>query len=117
MKHTKAVVAILLSVALMLPVALVGQNDKSKPASTAPKAMVTGYGYVTAGVEAGCLMLQDSKTKTLYNLFFAGKKKPALGTAIRFTGKIHDGPTACMQGEAVDVKTWTAITLKRPGSK
>ena len=115
MKHKKSV-AILLSVVLMLPIALVGQNNKTKPSSTAAKAMVVGFGYVTAGVEPGCLMLQDSRTKTLYNLFFATRKKPALGSTIRFTGKKHEGPTACMQGEAVDVKTWTQIKLTSPAA-
>src|SRR5215471_18445741 len=111
MKHKKSV-AILLSVVLMLPIALVGQNNKTKPSSTAAKAMVVGFGYVTAGVEAGCLMLQDSRTKTLYNLFFATKKKPALGDAIQFTGKRHDGPTTCMQGEAVEVQKWAPLKPK-----
>jgi len=113
MKHKKTV-AILITIALMLPIALAGQTDKSKPTSTAPKTMITGFGFVTAGVEAGCLMLQDSRTKTLYNLLFATRNKPALGTTIRFTGKKHDGPTACMQGEPVDIKTWTRINLRAP---
>ena len=111
----KRTVAILLSLAFMFPVALAGQSNKSKPTSTAPKTMITGFGYVTAGVEGGCLMLQDSRTKTLYNLFFATKNKPELGTTIRFTGKKHDGPTACMQGQAVDVQTWTRINLRSSG--
>ena len=118
MKHKKNI-AILLSVVLMLSIASAGQTGQkgsSKPTSTAPKTMITGFGFVTAGVEAGCLMLQDSRTKTLYNLVFATRNKPALGTTIRFTGKKHDGPTACMQGEAVDVKTWTRINLKAPAA-
>ena len=112
----KKILAILITIVLTLPISLAGQTDKSKPTSTAPKTMITGFGFVTAGVEAGCLMLQDSRTKTLYNLLFATRNKPALGTTIRFTGKKHDGPTACMQGEAVDVKTWTRINLRAPAA-
>ena len=114
----KKTIAVLLGPILMLSIASAGQTGQkgsSKPTSTAPKTMITGFGFVTAGVEAGCLMLQDSRTKTLYNLVFATRNKPALGTTIRFTGKKHDGPTACMQGEAVDVKTWTKINLRSPG--
>jgi len=83
-----------------------GQKKQPEPS---PAKTISASGYVTAGVEAGCLMLQDSKTKTLYNLLVAGKNKPALGAAIHFTGTRHEGPTTCMQGEAVDVKKWTPL--------
>ena len=86
-------------------------QGQKKPAVTSDKS-ITASGYVTAGVEAGCLMLQDSKTKTLYNLLFADKKQPALGSEIQFTGTRHDGPTTCMQGEAIDVKKWTPLKTK-----
>lgn len=89
-------------------------DAQNRPPAAQKSKIVAGFGYVTAGVEAGCLMLQDSKTKTLYNLLFVGKKKPPLGTAIRFTATRHEGPTTCMQGEALDVKTWTAIKLQHP---
>ena len=86
---------------------LVAQSTHARKAQNNSAAnSVSASGYVTAGVEAGCLMLQDSQTKTLYNLLFAGKKKPALGEVIQFTGKRHEGPTTCMQGEAVDVQKW-----------
>lgn len=80
-----------------------------KPQTTNEKKSVYAAGCVQAGVEAGCLVV--SKNNTVYSLFFKGKK-PALGSAIRFTGTPHEGPTSCMQGEAIDVKTWTAIKMK-----
>ena len=91
---------------------IVSSHAQDKQPNGPPSKSISASGYVTAGVEAGCLMLQDSKTKTLYNLFFTGKKKPALGDAIQFTGKLHDGPTTCMQGEAVDVQKWAPLKPK-----
>jgi hypothetical protein len=63
---------------------------------------------VEAGVEAGCLVLKDTRTGTLFNLFFQGTP-PAINTAIRFTGTPHEGPTTCQQGTPVDVKKFTPI--------
>jgi hypothetical protein len=80
-----------------------------KPPTTGPKAIYAG-GCVQAGVEAGCLVLKSRGDK-VYTLLIKGKK-PAIGSAIRFTGTLHDGPTTCMQGEAVDVKQWTPIKMK-----
>jgi hypothetical protein len=72
---------------------------------------LSGYGCVTAGVEAGCLMLTDTKTQVVYNLYFHGKK-PRVGTAIRFSGTPHDGMTMCMQGQAVNVSSWVQLKMK-----
>ena len=91
---------------LVVPQTLAFQK---KPETTNEKKSIYAAGCVQAGVEAGCLVL--SKNNTVYSLFFKGKK-PALGSAIRFTGTPHEGPTSCMQGEAIDVKTWTAIKMK-----
>ena len=102
-------IAAICFIALVINPASVAQKkaDGRESANT-----ISASGYVTAGVEAGCLMLQDTKTKTLYNLLFAGRKQPALGIAIQFTGKRHDGPTTCMQGEAVDVQKWAPLETK-----
>lgn len=78
---------------------------------------VNGSGCVTAGVEGGCLVLTDFKTKKVYNLFFKTEKKPDVGTAISFNGTVHDGPTFCMQGAAVDVTKWTQLKMKCPAAK
>ena len=79
----------------------------------APRAKtVAGSGCISTGVEAGCLMLTDSKTQKVYNLFFRGNKKPKVGTAIRFSGTKHTGMTMCMQGEAVNVRTWVPLKMK-----
>jgi len=111
MKNSKRIAG-LIFLTLMFTTALAGQKDPSNPTSRSNSKTISASGYVTAGVEAGCLMLQDSKTKTLYNLLVPGKNKPALGAAIHFTGTRHDGPTICMQGEAVDVKKWTPLKTK-----
>jgi hypothetical protein len=75
-----------------------------KPAGP-PKA-VQGQGCVWEGVEAGCLMVTDKDTDVLYNLFFRSGEKPQVGTGIFFSGTLHEGATACMQGRPVDVKDW-----------
>jgi len=107
MKHhmITRVCAILLTALLFAGVAAAQtKQDKSAPTGKA----VTGSGCVEAGVEAGCLVLKDTKTGTLYNLFFEGTP-PAINTAIRFTGNLHEGPTTCQQGTPVDVKKFTPI--------
>lgn len=86
-----------------------GQAKKSKSAS-GTEAAITGSGCVEAGVEAGCLVLKDTKSGTLFNLFFKGTP-PAINTAIRFTGKAHEGPTTCQQGTPVDVTKFTKIKM------
>jgi hypothetical protein len=83
------------SLGLMAPAAqiLVAQNA---PKAEKPGA-ISGAGCVEAGVEAGCLVLRDTKTGTLYNLFVTGKKPP-VGTGIRvqrngsrWTDDVHAG--------------------------
>ena len=115
MKNSRIVAGLIYMTLLYAP-AFLGQNKPATPPPRSAGKAVSGSGYVTQGVEAGCLMLQDSKTKTLYNLFFVSKKKPTLGAAIHFTGTRHDGPTACMQGEAVDVQKWSPLKTQ-PGSE
>jgi hypothetical protein len=93
-------------------VVLCGAATGSKAKRDEPAAkMISGSGCVTAGVEGGCLMVTDTRTGKVYNVFFGGKK-PNVGTAIRFSGKAHDGPTMCMQGQAVDVTSWTKLKMK-----
>jgi hypothetical protein len=106
----------LIGMTLLFVLAFLGQNKPATPPPASAAKAVSASGYVTAGVEAGCLMLQDSKTKTLYNLFFVSKRKPTLGAKIHFSGTRHDGPTTCMQGEAVDVQKWSPLKTQ-PGSE
>ena len=97
---------------LVLGVAIATASTPAAPAvRDEPAKMITGYGCVTAGVEPGCLMVTDKKTQTVYNVYFRGRK-PRPGTAIRFTGAAHDGPTTCMQGQAVNVTTWISLKMK-----
>ncbi len=117
MKHNlpKQLVWLLLVVTLgffALPTEALAKGRGSKAPARA-KA-VTATGCVEAGVEASCLVLTDNKTKTVYNLYFRGRKKPSVGTAIRFTGREHPGPTICQQGQAVDVTKWTVLKMKCP---
>ena len=56
-------------------------------------------------------MVTDTRTQTVYNVFFKGKK-PKVGTAIRFSGTAHEGPTMCMQGKAINVTTWFPLKMK-----
>lgn len=92
-------------IALLLAGVAAGQK---KPKTAAAGKTITASGCVEAGVEAGCLVLKDEKTGTLYNLFFKSNP-PAINTAIRFTGTQHEGPTTCMQGTPVDVKEFTKL--------
>ncbi|HWX53955.1 MAG TPA: hypothetical protein VN176_05115 [Verrucomicrobiae bacterium] len=84
--------------------------QQNKPADPGPPQKITGTGCVEAGVEAGCMVLKDVKTQTLYNLYFSGKK-PDIGTAIQFEGTKQEGVTICMQGEPVRVSKWTPATM------
>jgi hypothetical protein len=83
----------------------------------ASQSKITAAGCVEAGVEGGCLILRDSKTQTLYNLFFGEGKKPGLNTAIEFTATAHDGPTICQQGQPLDVTKWTPLKTKCPSQE
>jgi hypothetical protein len=106
-------VAALILLGLMVPTASFTQTGQARPAAPARARTISGSGCVEAGVEAGCLVLKDSKTHDLYNLFFAGKP-PAINTAIRFTGTAHQGPTTCMQGTPVNVKKFTVLRMHCP---
>lgn len=98
----------LIILALALTPARMAQNVAQTEKTPKP---IAGAGCVEAGVEAECLVLKDSKSGTLYNLFVKGKK-PDPGMAIQFSGTAHDGPTTCMQGKAVDVKEWKQIKMR-----
>ena len=87
-----------------------GSRSKAPPRAKT----ITGTGCVEAGVEGGCLVLTDTKTKTVYNLYFRGRSKPSVGTAIRFTGTTHSGPTICQQGQPVNVQKWTVLKMRCP---
>jgi hypothetical protein len=100
-----------LGMVLILAMLAPSQGKQSKPAS--PAKDVQGSGCVEAGVEAGCVVLKDFKTHKLYNLFFSADK-PAIGTAIHFVGKTHDGPTICMQGQPVEITKWNKLKTECP---
>ena len=81
-------------------------QDKDKP--------VTITGCVEAGVEAGCLVLKDTKTQVLYDLKF-DQTKAAVGDAITFDGIFHSGEVdTCMQGKIVHVGKWTKLKMHCP---
>ncbi len=100
-----AIMALLLSMTMAI---MVQSQTKRKKPSSATSTSVTGTGCVGPGVEERCILVTDSKTHTLYNLYFTGKR-PMLGSTIHFEGKKHDGPTTCMQGQPVNVTKWTKL--------
>ena len=96
-----ATLPLLAALVTMISHAQIGAVNPAGP----PKA-VQGQGCVWEGVEAGCLMVTDKDSDVLYNLFFRSGEKPQAGTGIFFSGALHEGATACMQGKPVDVKDW-----------
>ncbi len=92
-----------------------GQGTSFGQAKGGGPNVVKASGCVEAGVEAGCLVLNSAKDKKAYNLLFgSGKNKPTAGMAISFEGKVHAGPTTCMQGTAVNIEKWTQIKMACP---
>jgi hypothetical protein len=76
--------------------------------------VIKGAGCVEAGVEAGCLVVNNAGDKKTYNLLFGSGKKPTVGMAITFQGSVHSGPTTCMQGTPVNVTKWTQTKMMCP---
>ena len=103
--------SIILTLMLLFALGSEAQGKRHRSHSASRARTINASGCVAAGVEAGCLVLTESKTRTLYNLFFGRGKKPEIGAAIRFTGTEHDGPTTCMQGKAVNVTKWAPIKM------
>jgi hypothetical protein len=100
-----------LVVALLLFVTMApGRPQQDKPNDPPAATTVTGSGCVEAGVEAGCIVVHDSKTNKLYNLYFT-EKRPEIGTGIHFEGTKHGGVTTCMQGEPVKVSNWSRVEM------
>jgi hypothetical protein len=71
---------------------------------------VKAIGCVRRGVEAGCLLLKTLDGKTTYNIFATPRPEP--DTVITIEGKAHRGPTACMEGIAIDVTKWEVSDQK-----
>jgi hypothetical protein len=91
---------------LAVIVTMIGHAQSGPGRPAGPPKAVQGQGCVQEGVEAACLMVTDKDTDVLYNLFFRSGEKPQVGTGIFFSGTLHEGATACMQGRPVDVKDW-----------
>ena len=116
MKSTFSRFAAVLAVFVFLGVSPQIRPQQDKPQEPpAPAKTISGLGCVEAGVEAGCLVLRDEKTKTLYNLYFSMPRKPQPGMGIRFRGTKKDGVTICMQGEPVNVGNWSRAELACSG--
>jgi hypothetical protein len=93
---------------LLLTAWATAQQSSESPASK--PAVIRGSGCIAKAVETSCLVLKDSKTGELYNLFFVDQDRaPASGTAIRFQATEHQGMTTCMQGKAVNVSKWKTL--------
>ncbi len=61
-------------------------------------------GCTTAGVEAGCVMLEANGTK--YDVT-AATPKPDVGTYGTVSGVISTGTGICQEGTRLDPATWT----------
>ena len=98
-------------------VALAAIASAQKPTPKPAPVPVHGQGCVANGVSAGCLVVRDTNSGTLYNLLISGAR-PKVGEGIEFTGNPHEGPTMCMQGIAVDVTQWEGKdSIKCPASE
>jgi hypothetical protein len=84
-------------------IALSQQPDVPKPQPQTKK--MHGEGCVEAGVEPRCLIVRDVAHAKLYNIL-VGTPRPTPGEGIEFTGIVHQGPTVCMQGTAIEVEHW-----------
>jgi hypothetical protein len=116
MKSTFSRFAAALTAFLLLAVVPLIRPQQDKPQDPpAPAKTVSGLGCVEAGVEAGCLVLRDEKSKKLYNLYFSMPRKPQPGMGIRFRGTKKDGVTICMQGEPINVGNWSRAELACSG--
>jgi len=97
--------------------ALAAAAFAQKPAPKTAPIPVHGQGCVASGVEAGCLVVRDSNSGTLYNLLISGAR-PKVGEGIEFTGVPHEGPTMCMQGVPVNVTQWAGKdSIKCPANE
>jgi hypothetical protein len=101
----------LASVALFVVLSMLTVGVQAQQSRPSKMKSVTGSGCVTAGVEAGCKMLRDTKTNELFSLFFSGDNDPGLNIGIRFKGNVHEGPANCMQGKAIEVVKWSKIKM------
>lgn len=99
--------------ALLLATSGLGQSGQNS--DTSGGGVIKATGCVKPGVEGGCLILGDFKTGKVYNLLFpASGKKPNVGMVISFEGRLHEGPTICMQDTPVDVAKWTQLKMMCP---
>ena len=115
MKSTSGKFAAVLACLLFLAAMPVRPHQDKPNDPPAPAKTVSGMGCVEAGVEAGCLVLRDEKTGTLYNLYFSMPRKPVPGMGIRFRGTKKGGATICMQGEPIEVGNWSRAELACSG--
>lgn len=70
----------------------------------APAADIAVSGCATAGVEAGCVMLESGGV--LYNIT-AAQPKPEPGTFGTVKGSTSDKASTCQQGTILDPAQWT----------
>jgi hypothetical protein len=116
MQSTFGMLTTALAVPFVLGGAPLSRPPQDKPPDPpAPAKTVRGLGCVEAGVEASCLVLRDTKTDKLYNLYFSMPGKPQPGMGIRFQGTRKDGVTICMQGEPINVDSWSRAELACSG--
>ena len=76
----------------------------AQPAKKDDGREVKAIGCVRKAVEGGCLLLRTLDGATTYNIF--ATPAPPIDTVITIDGKPHHGPSACMEGIAIDVAKW-----------
>jgi hypothetical protein len=105
------------SLFLALAALTFAQKPAPKPAPKTAPVPVHGQGCVASGAEAGCIVVKDTGSGTLYNLLISGAR-PLAGQGIEFTGTPHEGSTMCMQGVPIDVTQWAGKdSIKCPGNE
>jgi hypothetical protein len=101
---------------LILLLGMVVAVGQGAPAGAPPAKgkTIQKRGKVEAGVEGACLVVRDARDHKLYNVLFGEGEKPKAGEEISFSGTLHDGPTTCMEGIAVDVSSWKLLRAATP---
>jgi hypothetical protein len=84
-------------------IAVSQQPPMPKPQPQAKR--IHGEGCVENGVEPRCLIVRDVAHSRVYSIL-VGNPRPTPGEGIEFTGIVHQGPSVCMQGTAIEIEHW-----------
>lgn len=99
---------LLIAMGILAACAMVQAQEPKEPKVPKPQPetrRIHGEGCVETGVDARCLIVRDVAHSRLYSIL-VGDPRPVPGEGIEFTGTLHQGPTVCMQGTAIEVEHW-----------